>query len=85
MEVFNVIPKKVVDSYDDMMNRPSFYVIADFPNLELQDCKIEILIAFTLDTLYKMKNAWKENIGKTISVKLERSNKTAFILYPKND
>lgn len=82
MQVFNVIPREIVDSYDPLMQKNSFYINADFPDLNLTNCKIDIIIGFGIDTLNNLKKAWKANIGKTISVKLETSSNRTFTLYP---
>lgn len=79
-----MIPRKIIDIHDDIMQRNSFFIIADFPELQLQNCRIDIIIAFGIDAQTRLKHAWMSSIGTIVQdVLLERSGKNTFVLYPK--
>ena len=79
---YNVKPKKVIPIFDQFMQRDSFYIIADFPDLNLTDCKIDIIIGFGIEKLNNMKIAWENSIGITFPVALKRSGERNFTLVP---
>lgn len=83
MSEYNVKPKKVIDDFDVLMQQKSFYIIADFPDLNLTDCRIDIIIAFGIDKLNNMRNAWEKSIGTTVPVYLEKSGERNFTLLPR--
>lgn len=81
-EVFNVQPTKVEKYYDDFMQRESFKIIADFPDLNLKGKEIYVLLTFGSDTQRKLYDTWCSNIGSTIAVVLEHDGNDSFTLKP---
>lgn len=81
-EEFNVQPTKVEKYYDDFMQRESFKIIADFPDLNLKGKEIYVLLTFGSDTQRKLYDSWCSYIGSTIPVVLEHNGNDSFTLEP---
>ena len=81
MKNYNVIPKKIVSKCLPEFGN-TYTIIADFPDLNLENATIDIIQGFSNSRLEELVNNWRNSIGKTISVPLETVDGKTFSLLP---